>query len=185
MRALRPRRYLTTNAIRAPSTITRISAAEDGDEDEGVVDPVGVRRMSLAGEKTPVAGVGDSRRHEGDQDRSESGKGGPAHAEWHRIERGSAEPCGAARRGRRRLRGVRQRRPAGSRRRLRPGRPRRSSFAVSWPTRGGSGSGGGPRSSSASPAPIAGTTRSTSCMPPTAAAPWSACVPPGLPKTLL
>ena len=51
---------------------------------------------------------------QGDQARTKSGKGGPAHAEWHRIERGSAEPCRAAPGGRGRLRRVRQRRASSS-----------------------------------------------------------------------
>ena len=137
-------------------------AGEDRDEDEGAVDAVRVRRMGLAGQEAAVAGVRDSRRREGDQGRTKSGKGGPAHADWHRIERGSAEPCRAAPGGRRRLRGVRQRGAAAARRRFRPGRAGARLPARSWRPRAGSGSGAGRASSSASRAPIGETTRSTS-----------------------
>ena len=96
VRARLPRRYLMMKAIRAPSTIrrsrpvkietkmnalwTRCAFGECG-------SPAGTRRCRRA----------RSGRHERDDARDECGKGGPAHAEWHRIERGSAESGRAAR----------------------------------------------------------------------------------------
>lgn len=61
-------------------------AGEDRDEDERGRDPVGVRRSRLARQEPCVARKGDGAEAQRHRARSECGKGGPAHAEWHRIE---------------------------------------------------------------------------------------------------
>ena len=118
-----PRRYLMMNAISAPSTSEEDDAGEDRDEDERVVDAVRVRRMRLAGQEPTVARVARrspsrARRRLWRVWQARSGARG-----WHRIERGSAESGRAARRRRRPVRGLRERRRAAAGRRLRPGRP--------------------------------------------------------------
>ena len=118
----------------------------------------------LAGQEAAVAGVGDGRRREGDEARDDGGKGGPAHAGWHRIERGSdgvRSTCPP--RSGDSVRGVRERRPAAAR----ASTSTRSGGALVFQraarrARGGSASGAGCRSSSASRAPTARTTPSTS-----------------------
>ena len=59
---------------------------QDRDEDERGLDAMRVRRVRLARQEARVARKGDGAEDQRHRARSECGKGGPAHAEWHRIE---------------------------------------------------------------------------------------------------
>src|SRR5579884_1705359 len=74
--------------------------------------------MRLGRQEAAVAGERGGGRGERCQARDEGGESGAAHGAWHRIERGIGEPGGPAGRCERAVRGLRQRHPAASRRRL-------------------------------------------------------------------
>ena len=71
VRVRRPRRYLMTNAISAPSTSTKIERREADDQPVGVADPLGVRRLGSGGAKPPFPAYAGDGRREGDDARDE------------------------------------------------------------------------------------------------------------------